>query len=91
MTEHHSSDIDANILLPNLNSSKPKSKLRSPIKQKIKNRRNLSIKQSWDKKSMGRKIMTTKNSDFNSKKLSNQPFSGKNDNRVQGAHDIHPF
>ncbi|CAI2371028.1 unnamed protein product [Moneuplotes crassus] len=57
-----SSDSDANILLPNLNTSQTNSKKRSPLKQKIKNRRNLRIKQSWDKKS-------TKNSDFTTKML----------------------
>ena len=61
---------DNDIQLPNLNSSRQKLNRKSPYKPAIKNRRNLSIRQSWDKPrfnqagktSPEKGSMTTKNS-----------------------------
>ena len=55
---------DSDIQLPNLNAS-VKAKNRSPLKNKLKNRRNLSIKQSWDKQNTAVKNLTTTNSNYN--------------------------
>jgi hypothetical protein len=49
MQSNSNPGMDANIQLPNLNKSKHCLKQKSPNKQSIKNRRNLSIKQSWDR------------------------------------------
>ena len=78
-----------------MNSSGTKKQKRTPLKQKIKNRRNLSIKQSWDKANLGGKNLTAKNSDFkNNKNRTRQNPSSEltarnsTNQRVVGKHNI---
>ena len=92
--ENNSSEIAKNIQLPNLNSGKKK--IRStPLKQKIKNRRNLSIKQNWEQSNFGMRNMTAKNSGFISplKQPSQNPsseevFRKSMNPKVMGQHNI---
>lgn len=68
--------VDSEIQLPNLNASG--NKTRSPLKSKIKNRRNISIKQGWDMQNIAAKNLTTTNSNY--KQLVNDA-NGKIDHR----------
>jgi hypothetical protein len=50
--------------------------MRSPIKQKMKNRRNISIKQSWDKTANSRSGPSVSN--YTTKKRENEPINLNN-------------
>lgn len=70
MTQSNSQVDENNVGLPNLSNviGKTKNKYRSPYKQPIKNRRNISVKQSWDKTNYSNKNgQTIEKTMFNTK------------------------
>ena len=75
------------VQLPNLNSSKSNLASKGAQRRSIKNRRNISIKQSWDKPNF-KKDENPLSGRQNSKSKIKQPSPQKFYQKVQGRHNV---